>query len=83
MMEVEMKNFEEIFKKINPPKIEKIGVESIKIYEFYEYELADFTKKVANVCIQLCQENALSGQGKNSCQHDIDSIKKYFNLDDE
>lgn len=83
MMESEMKNIEEIFKKFNAPRIEKIGVESIEVYEFYEYELANYTKNIAKICIQLCEENALSGQGKNSCQHDIESIRKFFYLDDE
>ena len=50
------------------------------IYEFTEAQLTEYTKKIAEVCISLCQKNSVSGKGTNSCQYDIESIREHFNI---
>lgn len=79
-MEIEMKTIENHLKNLKVSRVDKIGIDSIKVYEFYDFQLEDFVKNIAKTCIELCNQNALSGQGKNSCQHDIDAIKKHFDL---
>ena len=75
-----MKTIKDHLKKLKLSRIDKVGVDSIEVYELYDFQLEDLIRNVAKTCTELCQQNALSGQGKNSCQHDIDAIKKHFDL---
>jgi hypothetical protein len=77
------KEMQKLISELRPLRHEKIGIENVPVYEFYDFQLADYTKKIAQICISLCRENSISGKGTNSCQHDIDAIKKYFDIDND